>query len=523
MARTSFIKGTIILVAAGLVVRGFGFFYRIYLSNLIGSEGMGLFQLISPVYSLVILTLTAGISIAVSRLVAREYARKHYENLGRITICAFSMVVAAGTAVSVVFYFNIDFITGVVLKDSRTYFSMLFLLPCIPVIAAASALKGYFYGIQDMVPTALSQVVEQIVKISMVMAAAGYVMRLGLEYACAVAVIGMALGEIANLAVVFFIFRSRMKKSKTTRKKRGLMRKRRILGEIIKISVPVSFNRLITSGMGAVEFILIPRMLLAGGMDYTSSIELYGKLTGMAMPLIFFPALVTSSMATTLVPAVSEAVSLKRYRMANYRITRAIQLSFILGFVSTAVFLTFSGMISDIVYRKEDVGDILYLLAFTCVFIYLHQTMLGIMNGLGKQTASLRNSVIGNAIRIAFVVLLIPTYGINSYVAGIIASMVVVCILDLWVVTKSTGMPVDLRNWILKPGIAGVVMVPAGKYIYHFCGIFTGSYDFRVAASVIITVAAGVALMYAAGVLDIRDLLSSAGINKSRKKSKKAV
>jgi stage V sporulation protein B len=178
MARKSFVSGAIILMMSGFIVRILGFVYRIYLSNLIGAEGMGLFQLISPVYSLVILTLTSGISIAVSKTVAYELAKNHIVNLRRVTSCALAMVLTAGLGVSLFLYLQIDFIANVVLKDSRTYYSLLLLLPCIPVIAAASAIKGYFYGIQEVIPTAVSQIVEQIVRIVLVMLMAGYFLKL---------------------------------------------------------------------------------------------------------------------------------------------------------------------------------------------------------------------------------------------------------------------------------------------------------------------------------------------------------
>ena len=209
MNRKSFVSGAIILMAAGLVVRILGFVYRIYLSNLIGAEGMGLFQLISPVYSLIILTLTAGVSIAVSKMVAEELAQNHIINLRRVTNCALWLILCTGAAVSLLMYFNINFLVNNILKDSRTYSSLLLLIPCIPVIAASSALKGYFYGIQLVVPTALSQIVEQVVKISLVMLMAGSFVSAGLEYACALAVIGTALGEICNLAVLASIYNFR--------------------------------------------------------------------------------------------------------------------------------------------------------------------------------------------------------------------------------------------------------------------------------------------------------------------------
>ncbi len=506
MSKKSFIKGTIILTASGLVVRAIGFFYRIYLSNLIGSEGMGLFQLIAPVYSLVILTLTAGISIAVSKLVAQEYARKRFGNLKRITGCALIMVVSAGIAVSVIMYLNMDTIIDVFLKDRRTYYSMLFLLPCIPVIAASSAIKGYFYGMQDMVPTALSQILEQFVKIMVVVTAAGFFAGKGLEYACAAAVAGMAFGEIANLLVLYIAYKLKYKRHGAAAGKKGLMRKRSIVKSILYISVPVSSNRFISSIMSAVEYILIPRMLLKAGMDYQSSIELYGKLAGMALPLIFFPSIVTSSLATNLVPAISEAISLKNYKTANYRISKAIQFTLILGFIFTALFMTFAHPISDVVYKNEDIGSILFILSFTCVFLYLQQTLLGILNGLDKQAVSLRNSLIGNAIRIAFVIFLIPSYGIKSYVVGVIFSLLLVSIIDLYVVIKTSGMLVDLRNWVFKPAIVAAFMVLTGKYVFNFFSIFISNYKLNVTISIMGHFIMGLLLMFVVGVLDIKQI-----------------
>lgn len=514
MSGKSFVSGAVILMAAGLIVRVLGFFYRIYLSNLIGAEGMGLFQLITPVYSLIILTLTSGISIAVSKMVAEEMARKHYANLRRITTCALALVAVSGIIISLLMYFKIDFITGVILKDSRTYYSILILIPCIPVIAAASALKGYFYGIQDVTPTAVSMIVEQIVRISLVMLMAPHFIGLGLEYACALATVGVLLGEISNLAVVFLVYTARRRKDSKNITGTGIMRKRKIVKGLAGISLPVSSNRFVTSLMSAAEVILIPRRLVAAGISYQESIELYGRLTGMAMPLLFFPSLVTSSLATTLVPAISEALSVKNFRSVNYRISKSIQISFVLGFIFTAIFLVFPHEIGNLVYRKQAIGHILYSFSYSCVFIYLQQILLGVLNGLGKQGISLRNSIIGYAIRIAFVYFLIPIYGIYSYVWGLVISYATVCAMDIYTVTRVTGMSLDLRNWILKPGLVGAVMVLSGKYVYGFFQIFISSHTWAVIAAVTGNAAIALFLMFAAGVLDKGDLFRLAGIKK---------
>ncbi len=513
MTRKSFVRGTVILTVSGLIVRLSGFFYRIYLSNLIGAEGMGLFQLIAPVYSLVILTLTAGISIAVSKLVAQEHAKGNLTNSRRITQTALVIVTMTGILVSLLMYINLGAIVDIFIKDRRTYQAMVFLLPCIPIIAASSAVKGYFYGIQNMMPTAVSQVVEQAVRIVVVLISAEYYVRAGIEYACALATAGMALGEISSLLLLAGFYWVKNKKGALPQAQtRSTYSKRRISYMLLKIAVPVSSNRFVSSIMSTVEYILIPRMLLAGGLDYKSSIEVYGRMTGMAMPLIFFPTIITSSLATTLVPSITEAMSLRHYRAANGRIAKAIQFSSVLGFLFAGIFFAYSRNISDIVYKNEDIGKILFQLSFTCVFIYLHQTLLGIMNGLDRQTITLRNSLAGNILRIAAVVFLVPHYGIESYIAAIATSLVFVSALDLLDVSATSGLSIDIRKWFLKPAAGCFLIAVTGRFILHFYDILNIAYAIKVILSIGTSLVFGLVIMSILGVLNaekVIDFLSS--------------
>lgn len=499
--KKSFITGAIVLMAAGLIVRLIGFVYRIYISNLLGSEGMGLFQLISPVYSLIILTLTSGVSIAISRLVAQEIARGNFANSRRITLVALLLVFAAGSVVSTILLINARFIADELLKDSRTYYSILLLIPCIPIIALSSTLKGYFYGIQDVTPTAISQVAEQIVRIGLVIVASGKYLERGLEYACAFATAAMSIGEMASLLVLYLMYKIGIKKYMPKKQKGRLMRKRTIVSELLKISLPISSNKFITSTMAAIEYILIPRRLLAGGMNYQESIELYGRLTGMAMPLISFPSLVTSSLAVTLVPAIAEALSLRNYRTLNSRVSKSIQTTLMLGIISSALFMSYPNEIGDVIFKKENVGELLYMLSFSCTFIYLQQTLAGILNGLGKQNVSLRNSIIGYIIRIAFIYFLIPVYGIKIYIIALFVSSIIICVLNLSTVVKTTGMMINIRNWILKPGLVGVIMFLISKYILAFFSMFIKHELLIVCFSVAGNIAVGLMLMAMLGLL----------------------
>jgi stage V sporulation protein B len=512
--RRSFVSGAIILMAAGLIARIFGFAYRIYLSNLIGAEGMGLFQLVTPVYTAVVLTITAGISIAVSKMVAEQQARNHPVNAGRITACALVMVLAAGMFVSLLMFLNRFLISDRILGDSRTQTALLLLAPCLPVIVAASALKGYFYGIQQVVPTAVSQIVEQVAKMGFILFLTSSILSRGPEYACAYATLAAAVGEIANLFVLAAVYSLKRKRTAFRKTAGRPMRKRVIIVELLKESLPVSANRLVVSVLSAAEYILIPAMLVAGGLEYKNSMELFGRLAGMALPLIMFPSLVTNSLATTLVPAISEAVSLKNYRTVNYRISKSIQATFILGMIFTAIFFSYPNEIGALVYRREKIGDLLYLLSFSCAFIYLQQTLTGVLNGLGRQGILLRNTVIGSLLRIGAVYFLIPSFGIKFYILGLCASFMLTSILNLHAINKITGLLLDLREWLIKPGLVGVIMILAGRYVLYFFEIFGGNPKLTLLITLAANMAIAVFLMLLAGVLKLEELLKIAGLKK---------
>lgn len=512
--RKSFIGGAVILMVAGLVARLFGFVYRIFLSNLIGAEGMGLYQLIVPVYTAIVLTITAGITIAVSKMVAEQKARNNHANYGKITASALLIVTVAGTIVSLILFINVDLISAGLLGDERTRAALLILVPCLPAVVCASALKGYFYGIQQVIPTAFSQIAEQAVKILILILLAASISVRGAAFACAVATFSAAAGEIVNLFVLSAAYFFRKKRTSGIKGSGKPIRKRIIIFDLMKSAVPVSANRLVSSSLSAAEYILIPVMLTLGGLDDKSSMEIFGRLTGMVLPLILFPSLVTNSLATTLVPAISESISLKKNRAVNYQISKSIQATFVLGVIFNALFICYPDEIGALVYRREKIGDILFLMSFSCVFVYLQQTLTGVLNGLGRQGILLRNTIIGSILRIAAVCFLIPAFGIKSYILGFTISLIVAEFLNLITINKITGLVFDLRGWLLKPGLIGILMALVGRYIYAFFGIF----HLGAACMILLTLAANlfiaVFLMILTGVLGAEEIFKIVGLKK---------
>ncbi len=512
--RRSFASGAVILMAAGLAARLLGFVYRIYLSNLVGAEGMGLYELVVPIYTAVVLTITSGITIAVSKMVAEQNARMDRVNPGKVTVCAIGMAAAAGVMVSLVISLNVDMLSLKMLGDERTRDALLVLVPCLPAVVAAAALKGYFYGMQNVVPTAFSQTAEQAVKFVILLIAADAIIVKGPGYASAVAIFAAAVGEIINMLILLVIFSMRSKGKQNKKYLVKAKRKIRLIRELLGAAVPVSANRLVISALAAAEYILIPAMLTAGGLDEKSSMEVFGRLTGMALPLIMFPSIVTNSIATTLVPALSESAALNRYKTLNYQISKSIQITFILGMVFSSLFICFSDEIGSLIYRREKIGDLLFMLSFSCVFIYLQQTLTGVLNGLGRQGVLLRNTVIGSVLRIAVVCILMPVFGIKIYIVGMTASLVLTECLNLITINRITGLIFDLRGWLFKPGLVCVIIIITGRYVYHFFELF----HFTITMTTMLALAANVViafiLMIFTGVLKIEEILSMSGITR---------
>lgn len=504
MRNRSLKRNTFILTVAGFIVKILGFFYRIFIANFVGAEGMGLYQLVLPVYSLIILGLTAGVGIAVSRLVAEETARGSHKNARRIAVISGAFIFWAGTIIVVILMLNLDFVVNVLVGDARTKSALYYLLPSVPFIAALTSIKGYFYGRQEVVPNAVSQVAEQVVKLAVVYLVADFFIHGSMEQKCLFATIGLITGEIANVLTVFIAFR--LQKGDKTMPNRRIMRKRDIAKRVMRISLPITMNRLILSLLGTVEFLWIPQRLSVYGLSSAEALTQYGKLTGMASPVISFPSMLTAALATALVPAIAEAVATRRINRANRQISRSIRVTLVLGFLFSSIFVCFAYEISDLMYPGQNVGHMLYLLSLTGVFFYLQQTLLGILNGLGRETATLKHSMITSIIRLGFVWFGIPYFGLNAYITALIVSNLLGAVLNLNTVIKTTGMSLEAGDWIIKPLIASVSGILAGPVIKSVIASVFKSSLVTLVLSGSLTAGLIIVMLILMGVFEIRDI-----------------
>ena len=453
MSKKSLIAGTLVLTVASLITRLLGFGFRIYQSQVMGAEGMGLYQLLFPIYMLLWAASSAGIALAIAKMIAAEVSKGQEGNAVHILKVSLLISLPLSFILSCLLFIFAPFIARYYIHEPVTELSLRILAFCVPFMSTACCLRGYFQGHQQMSITALAQIVEQVARMTAIYLLANLLIPMGTKYICALGVIGMCAGEFFSFVMSFIAYQ--LKKRKMTLGPVTLKRSQ-TFNQLLALSIPITANRFLTSGLSSFENILIPINLEKFGLSSHEALALYGKFSGMALPLLLFPSMVTSSLATALVPAISEAVAMKKKAVLQSTIGHAIQFSSLIGIGATSLFLSFSEDIAMTCYHIQDVGILLKWLAVICPFQYLQNILTGTMNGLGMQKRTFQTNIIGSFLCISTILFVVPRKGIIGFVLALLLQSGFVCCRLLIYILNFVELKVDLNHWILKPTIAAI-------------------------------------------------------------------
>ena len=465
MSQKNLIAGTLVLTAASFLTRLLGFGFRIYQSQVMGAEGMGLYQLLFPIYMLLWAASSAGIALSIAKLIAAEVSKGNEGNAVHILKVSLLISLPLSLLLSALLFFFAPFIAKYYIHEPVTELSLRILAFCVPFMSTACCLRGYFQGHQQMSITALAQIVEQVARMTTIYLFAHLMIPMGTKYICALGVIGMCAGEVFSFIMSLIAYE--IKKYRTHLQPITLKTSTTFTG-LLTLSIPITANRFLTSGLSSFENILIPITLEQFGLTSHEALALYGKFSGMALPLLLFPSMVTSSLAVALVPAISEAVATKNKEILQVTVGRAIQFSALIGIGATTIFLCFSKEIALTCYHMEDVGILLKWLAVICPFLYLQNILTGTMNGLGMQKRTFQTNLIGSLLCIVTILLVVPQKGIIGFVLALLLQSGFVCCRLLIYVLDFVALRIDLNHWIFKPILASLVSAFIALSLNHF-------------------------------------------------------
>lgn len=434
------ITGTIILTLTGFASRFIGFFYRIFLSRTFGAEGMGIYQLTSPVLALTFALTAAGMQTAISKYVAGEVTTKNYRYSFLHLFSGFLISMAVSVLCTVFIYCFSDEIAVSFLLEERTAPLLRIIALSIPMATVHSCINGYFYGIKKAVVPSICQLSEQIVRVGSVYLIYYLSLQRGFEPTISFAVVGLVIGESASMIVSLIAIKAHYNHILPADYPSLLQIKGKELwtasSHVLKLALPLSLNRVIINFLMSVESIFIPNRLMLYGYDHGAALSVYGILTGMSLPLILFPSAITGSICVLLLPAVSEAEATGNRRAVVKAVHKSIKYGFLLGILFTVAFFLSGRFLGKLLYQNDTAGNFIMILGFLCPLMYIASTLSSILNGLGKTGLTFTYSMVSLLVRLGFVFFLIPVLGINGYLWGLLASQLVQTLLCMFAVRE---------------------------------------------------------------------------------------
>lgn len=466
-----FLKGALVLSIAGGLSKIMGAIYRIPLARLLGGEGMALYQMAYPIYTTILSLATAGVPVAISVLVARKETEGYGGDSRRIFRLAFITLLIFGLLTTLLVMLAAPYIARYVLNQSRASYAIMAVAPAIFVSGIMSVFRGYFQGYQTMMPTAVSQIVEQLFRVTAVLILAFLLFPRGLEFAAAGATSGAVVGGLAGL-VVLGIYYYRFNKRAGREKPAAVYSDTRswdLVKEMVRLAVPVSFGAVVLPLVQMLDAIIVPRRLLAIHYTATHALALYGELAGMAAILIGLPTIFTIAISTSLVPAVSEAFARRDRQLLNGRLNYAFRAGMIISFPCAAGLYILAFPICDLLYANAEAGYPLEYLAFSCITLAAFQLSSAGLQGIGRPEIAMRNLIITGLLKVVFNYSLtgIPALNIQGAALGTVLAFFLGSLLNLIWLRKLTGVSYEgLR--LLKITLATTLMAIITRYAYYF-------------------------------------------------------
>ena len=466
---SKFLKGTMILTISSIIVKVIGSLNWIILSRVLGGEGIGLYQMGFPIYLMAITVSSAGVPVAISIITSEKLANKDYRGAKRVFNVSLRLLLISGLIFSSALFFGADFLINQhIIRDSRAYYSIIALAPAVFFVTFLASFRGYLQGWQIMTPTATSEVVEQLVRVITMLVFADLFMPYGLAYAAGGASMGAGAGAFCALLVLMWFYRRLKRRLHAEIEAQDDSIPTESAGHIIKrllkLALPVSLTSLMLPIGANLDLLIVPQRLEAAGFDVRHATELFGYLTGMAVPLVNLATIFTAAMTISLVPSISESRALERFDAIRDKIRLAFRVAMIITFPCFMGLFFLAEKVAALIYNAPGAAGAIQTMSVGILFLGMHQISTGILQGLGKTAIPVINMILACIVKVvmSWWLTAIPFLGIKGASMATVADFAVAAIINMGFIYKYTGFTFSLGS-LLKPLLASGVM---GAVIY---------------------------------------------------------
>ena len=438
---TGFMKGAMILTVAGLLVKVIGAVSKVIVARILGGEGVGLYQMAYSLYQLIISIGAAGLPVALSIMIARKVGQEDYRGARHIFKVALTTMGMLGVLLSIAFYIAVPYVIEIgLITDNRAEGALLAVAPAIGIVSLLACFRGYFQGFQNMLPTGISQVCEQLARVLVMVGAAIYFLPQGIELASSRAALSSVIGVGLGLVVLLYYYGRECKLEGQTF---PLESPKTIIKDLITLAFPVAVANIMIPLIGAIDLWLVPQQLMLSGYGKEEATTAFGYLTGMATSLISLPVIVTMSLATSLVPAISRLHRDRDREEIHHRMETALRMTNIVtipAFVGLCVLAT---PISQMMFDTPNAGGSIAVLSTSIWLLGVQQVTTGALQGLGRTAIPMFTLLLGAVLKILLNLYLTPQWGIEGAAWATNVDFGIAAVANLYILYRSTSFTIS--------------------------------------------------------------------------------
>ncbi|WP_157729668.1 putative polysaccharide biosynthesis protein [Tumebacillus algifaecis] len=463
--RNLFLRGALVLGLAGLLSKVLGSVYTIFLQNIIGDRGIGLYQMAYPIYSTLLILSTAGFPVAVSKFVAEHIALGDYAGAKKVFRVSSVLLTLSGIVCFLALFFGAEQF-AVWFGDTDAALAIKAIAPALLVVPIMSAIRGYFQGWQRMEPTAISQVTEQLIRVGTILAAAIILLQWGYSeaHAAAGAAFGAFTGAVFGLLILLiYAWRKRELFRHDVRFKNKIP-PQRTWGHIKKLcwyALPISLGALVVPLMNNIDVVTVVNLLKACGYSQQEATEMFGLLTGRAFKLMLLPTTFASAIGTALLPAIAAAIAVKNSRLVARRMEMAMRMTILVALPSAVGLALLAAPVDIMLFKNTEGTQAIIAIAAATLFSSIQLTTSSILQGIGVIYIPVRNLFIGALAKLGLNFLFVPIWGINGAALATVISYLIASIMNLYSMYRHTGVVFDLRAMLFRPLLATFLMAVA--------------------------------------------------------------
>ena len=464
----NYVWGALILTVGSLISKFLGIFFKIPLTNVMGDYGMGLYGYAYPLYVTFLTVSTAGLPSAVSKMVSESVSSGNHRQAYRIFWTAFLTLFAMGLASSLIMFFSAEWFIETFNWDPLAYKSIVAISIAPFFVCLISVVRGFFQGMQMMVYTSVSEILEQVGRVGVGVSLAIYWFNSrGVDWGAAGATFGAVAGAIIAflfLYICFFIYKGRHRADVLEQPDDIEVKTRsEIFRTLILIALPIALSSIVSNMMDLIDSATIPGRLAVIGYAQKHITDLYGQLTSKSQTLVNVPMVLGSALAVSLVPAISESFAKKDMDKAVSKVTLAVKLTFLVSLPAALGLSLLSEPIIALLYPNSLTGfEILRWHSYTLIFSMAMLVLQGILQGAGRYYVPLINVIIGGVVKLVLNMILVSVPVLNIYGAIIstVAASFVIFMLNFTAVKRHIGfgkLARPLALIVLSTAVMGVV------------------------------------------------------------------